>query len=106
MQAVAMFDELRALRVEPQQIIAMFAWQLHIMALMKTAGSRGADEVAREAKISPYVAGKSRSLVQQLSLPDILRMITDLLDIDARSKREAIDLDEALGFYIISLAGA
>jgi DNA polymerase-3 subunit delta len=105
-QAIAIYDEQRALRVEPQQIIAMFAWQLHIMALMKTAGSRGADEVAREAKISPYVAGKSRSLVQQLSLPDILRMITDLLDIDARSKREAIDLDEALRFYIISLAGA
>ncbi len=103
-QAIALYNEQRALKVEPQQIIAMFAWQLHIMALVKTAGSRSPDEVARQAKISPYVAGKSRTLVQHIPISHLSQMISDLLDIDTRSKREAIDLDEALRYFIISIA--
>ncbi|MCA9324987.1 DNA polymerase III subunit delta [Candidatus Saccharibacteria bacterium] len=102
-QALQMYDEQRAMKVEPQQIIGMFAWQLHIMALLKTAGDRPADQVARQAKISPYVAGKTASLVRNMTLGRLVQILDELLDIDRRSKREALDLDDALRLFILDL---
>ena len=101
--AIEIFDEQRNMKVEPQQIIGMFAWQLHIMALMKTAGKRSADQVAREAKISPYVAGKTKTLVANMTLGKLVQILDNLLDIDRRSKRSSIDLDDALKVFIIGL---
>jgi len=103
-RALQIYDEQRAMKVEPQQIIGMFAWQLHIMALMKTAGQRSVDQAAREAKISPYVAGKTASLVRGMTLGQLVQILDELLDIDRRSKREALDLDDALKLFILNLA--
>jgi DNA polymerase-3 subunit delta len=103
-RAIALYDEQRAMKVEPQQIIGMFAWQLHIMALVKTAGNRGADQIARDARISPYVAGKTQTLVAHMTLGRLVQILDELLDIDRRGKREALDLDDALKLFIITLA--
>lgn len=102
-RALELYEEQRALKVEPQQIIAMLAWQLHIMAIAKTAGTKPAATIAKDAKVSPYVVSKSQTLVRSLTLPKLKRLIQELLTIDARSKREALDLDEALQNYLLSL---
>jgi DNA polymerase-3 subunit delta len=39
-RAFELYREQRALKVEPQAIIAMLAWQLHVLAVIKTAGGR------------------------------------------------------------------
>lgn len=103
-RALKLYDEQRSVGVEPQQVVAMFAWQLHAMALLKTAGDRTPDSVAREARMSPYVASKTASLVRGLSLGRLAQLIGGLAQIDLRSKREALDLDEALKQYIVVLA--
>ena len=103
-KALHLYDEQRALKVEPQQIIAMLAWQLHVLALIKTAGDRTAQAIASEAKISPYVVQKSQSIARKLTLTQLKKLVRDLLVIDARLKRESIDADEALKNYLLQLA--
>jgi DNA polymerase-3 subunit delta len=102
-RALKMYEEQRAQRVDPLQIIAMLSWQLHILALLVYAGNRSADSVAGEAKISPYTARKSQATARNLSKADIKRYVADLLDIDKRARREPIDLDDALQLYLLNL---
>lgn len=102
-RAMQLYEEQRAQKVDPLAIIAMLSWQLHILALIVYAGDRSADTIAGEAKVSPYTVKKSQPVARRLSRSDIKHYIEDLLDIDKRARREAIDLDEALQLYIIQL---
>lgn len=102
--AMDLYGEQRAQKVEPQQIIAMLAWQLHILALIKTAGDRRPEQIAKEAKLSPYVVGKSAAIARRLSLAELKRLISRLRDLDVKSKSSAINLDDALLHYLLSLS--
>lgn len=102
--ALLLYDEQRAMKVEPQQIIAMLAWQLHAMATIKAAGDRSADQIAKQAKLNPYVVGKTSNLMRQMSLGFIVQKIDELVRIDLRGKRESLDLDAALKQFILEFA--
>lgn len=102
-RTMSLYREQRALKVEPQAIIAMVAWQLHILAVSKAAGSRPAADIAREAKVSPFVVNKSIAATRRLTLAQISRMIAELLELDVRLKSVAIDADEALQLYLLNL---
>jgi DNA polymerase III delta subunit len=104
-RAFKLYEEQRALKVEPQQIIAMLTWQLHVLAIIKTAGDRPSSQIAKEAKINPYVLDKSRSIAHDLSLSTLKKLIADLLEIDNKTKSVSIDADEALQHYLLKLAG-
>lgn len=103
-RAMQLYEEQRALKVEPQQIIAMLAWQLHILALIKTAGDRTPDLIAREGKVNPFVVRKSAAIARKMSLNQLKQLVYDLMTIDRRLKREAIDADEALQNFLLVIA--
>lgn len=103
-RAMELYREQRALKVEPQAIIAMLAWQLHVLALVKTAGGRSAEQIASEAKINPFVVRKTQSLARGLTLLHLKKMIKDLLTLDQKLKTVTIDADEALQLYLMQLA--
>lgn len=104
-RATELYTEQRALKVEPQQIIAMLAWQLHVLALIKAAGpGKTADSIASEAKISPYVVRKSAGIARTLTIARTRQLIADLVTIDERLKRESLDADDILQNYIVDLA--
>lgn len=107
-RAYELYAEQRALRVEPQQIIAMLAWQLHVLAIVKagTAGesSRSLDSIAREAKLNPFVVKKTAGIARSLSMPQVRSLIADLTTIDERLKRESLNADDVLLGYITSLS--
>lgn len=103
-RALDIYAEQRAMKVEPQQIIAMLAWQLHVLSVIKTAGDRPAGQIASEARISPYVLGKSQGIANDLSLQELKRLVADLLEIDTESKSTNIDTDEALQLYLLKLS--
>lgn len=105
-RALQLYAEQRALKVEPQKIIAMLSWQLHVIALVKAAGpGRTPDQIARDAKIKPYTVGKSAGIARKLTIARVKRLVADLTTIDHRLKRESLDADDVLTEYIISLAG-
>lgn len=98
-----LYAEQRALKVEPPQIIAMLTWQLNVLAIIKTAGERSADQIAKEAKLSPFVVRKSQAIARQLTLAELKKLIADLLNIDQKSKRTDLNPDEALQTYLLKL---
>lgn len=102
-QAMAIYDDQRKLKVEPQQILAMLAWQLHILALVKTAEGRGIDDIASQTKVSPFTLRKSQSIAARLSLSDLKSLIKKVLALDVSLKSQSIDADEALKNLIVSL---
>lgn len=103
-RALALYAEQRALKVEPQAIVAMLAWQLHVLALIKTAGNRSAADIAAQAKLNPFVVRKSMEIARHLSAAHLQHNIAELLAIDIASKTTAIDNDEALRLYLLRLA--
>lgn len=103
-KSAKLYEEQRALKVEPAQIIAMLAWQLHVLAVIKAAGDRTPDQIAKEAKLNPFVVRKSQNIARQLTLTELKKLISDLLKIDIAMKRTAIDTDEALRHYLLELA--
>lgn len=105
-RVLELYDEQRALKVEPQQIIAMLAWQLHVLALVKVAQGRTTDEIAREAKLNPFVVRRSQKLAGRLSLSRLRELITMLRTYDERMKSEGIVPDEATRYVLLQLASA
>jgi DNA polymerase-3 subunit delta len=103
-RAFALYREQRALKVEPQAIIALLGWQLHILAVIKAAGTRTADEIAKEAKINPYVVRKSQGIARRLTLARLRQLIADLLALDMQLKRSAIDADDGLQLFLLRLS--
>lgn len=101
-RALDLYKEQRALKVEPQAIIAMLAWQLHVLAAISVAGKQDG-EVATVAKINPYVVRKSQGLAQNLGAMRIRQLVSDLLELDLRLKSTSIDPDEALQLYLITI---
>ncbi len=99
-----LYHEQRVLKVEPQQIVAMLAWQLHILALVKVAGDRSSDAVAREAKLSPYVVKKTAAIARNISLAETRRLIAELLEVDRRLKSESVHADDVLQQYLLAVA--
>lgn len=104
-RAFALYREQRALKVEPQAIIAMLAWQLHVLALVKAGGTRSPDDIARTAKLNPFVVRKTQSLARAINLAQIKKMIADLLMLDLNLKTKTMDADEALQLYLLRMCG-
>jgi DNA polymerase-3 subunit delta len=102
-RALELYQEQRVMKVEPQQILALLGWQLHIMALVKTAGERDPSQIASEAKINPFVVRKTQGIVRNMTLAELKALIHEVLTLDIRLKSESIDADEALQNLIISL---
>lgn len=103
-RAMQLYKEQRELKVEPQAIIAMLAWQLHIVAVVKAGGQKSADDIAKAAKLNPFVVRKSQTLAKKLTLQRLKQLVAELLALDARLKRTVTDADDATQLYLIQLA--
>ena len=104
LQAHKLYQEQRAMNVEAPQIIAMLAWQLHVLAVIKAAGKRSPANIAQESKISLYVIQKSVTIARKLNMVALNQLINNLLDIDLKSKSTNLDIDEAMQNYLLKIA--
>jgi DNA polymerase III subunit delta len=100
--ALILYEEQRTMGVEPQQIIAMLAWQLHLLALAKVGAGKSADTIAGDAKLNPFTVKKSQSLANSISLRDLRTSLRELRELDTRLKRESMSPDEAVKYFIVS----
>ncbi len=103
-RAMSLYKEQRALKVEPQAILAMLAWQLHILVLVKAGSPRPAEEIAKAAKLNPFVVRKSQGLTRSLSLTRLKQLVGELLNLDTRLKSTRVDADEAIQLFLITLS--
>jgi DNA polymerase-3 subunit delta len=99
-RALSLYREQRQLKVEPSQIIAMLSWQLHILALVKSANDT--KQLANFTKLSPYVISKSLRLARNISMTQLKSMVGELLTLDTNLKSKKIEADEALEYYLLT----
>lgn len=102
-KVLAIYEEQLKLGEEPQKIIGLLAWQLHLLALAKTASGKPARQIASDAKISSYSAEKSLALARKLELAQIKSYVSDLLALDTQLKSTKVDADEALKNYLLGI---
>ncbi len=101
-QAMALYGQQRQLKVEPQAILGMLAWQLHILALLKTANGLSLDDIARAAGCNPYVLKKSQSAAQNISVSALKDLLKSTLDLDIALKSRTIDADGAMQTFLLT----
>lgn len=103
-RALQLYKEQRALNVEPQQMVAMLVWQLHILALVKTTKDRSGDRIAQEAHLSPFTVRKTQNLARRISLSQLKKWVAELREFDVRLKSEGLLADEVVQYYLMNLA--
>jgi len=102
-RALALYDEQRAQKIEPQAILAMLAWQLNILAVAKHGAGKQPNEIAQDLGVSPYPVSKAAALARQMDAQKIKNLVNEAEKIDRLGKTKAIDLDEALKTYIATI---
>lgn len=102
-KTLQLYQEQRQQKVEPLAILALLGWQLHILAIIKTAGDRSPSQIASQAKLNPFVVSKSQAIARQIPMDRLKDWIQRASRLDIKLKRQTIDSDEALQQYLLSL---
>ena len=84
--AMQMYHHLRASGESEMYILSMVIWQLRNMLLAKAAGRISPPELAKEAGMSPYVAGNMLSARHRLSEESLQQAFLAAVDTDFRIK--------------------
>ncbi|MCA9343120.1 DNA polymerase III subunit delta [Candidatus Saccharibacteria bacterium] len=103
-KAQKLYREQRVQKVEPVAIMGLIAWQLHILATVKLAGDRSVNQIAKQAKLNPYVVQKSKRIADKMTLAKIKQLVSDALQLDIDMKSKNINADEAMMFYIAKIS--
>lgn len=85
-RALQIYNELLTQKVDPHEIVPMIGWQLHIYALIKSAGDRPAAEIARLGKVHPFVVSKSTSIARAMTLVQLKKLVEATLNADLALK--------------------
>lgn len=102
-RVMELYEEQRSQNIEPQQIIALLAWQLHVLAVCVWSGGKNSGEIAREAKLNPYVVQKTMGLARDLTKSQVKSYTHKLLELDEAIKTSAVQVDDALQAYLLGL---
>lgn len=102
-KAMALYEEQRQQQVEPQAIMGMIAWQVHILTVVKANEKLGADGISSAAKLSPFVVRKTLGLSRSMSLKEVKDLLKKVLDLDIKLKSQIIDADDALRHLLLTL---
>lgn len=100
--ALKLYREQRALGMEPAAILGMIVWQLHILNTVKAAKSMQPNQIASEAKISPFVVRKNLSTANRLSAQKIMQLLDLTIETDKLLKRTSANDDDALQALIMT----
>ena len=103
-RTMQLYNEQRSMREEPQKIMAMLIWQLHILAIVKAGGNRSAEIIAKDSGLNPYTVRKSQNLAQRITATKLKQMIRDLRTFDVRLKSESLNADEVVRYYFLRIA--
>jgi len=103
-KALKLYTEQRAQGMEPQAILGMITWQLHSLAIVKSAGTLPVPEIASKSKISPFVIRKNLSNAKYISEQKLVSLIKQAITIDQKMKSIRINPDDAVQSLIIAFA--
>lgn len=102
-RAMRLYEDQRKQQVEPQAIMGMIAWQVHILAVVKFNEKDSADTIAKSAKLNPYVVRKTMNVTRNLTQQQVRELVSQTLTLDVRLKSEMIDADDAVRHFLLTI---
>ncbi len=102
-RALELYEEQRAQKVEPQAIMAMITWQLHLLAVVKYAGDKPLNSIADDMNMKSFPISKAAGLAVRLGEDKLKNLINDAFIIDWKTKTTPLDLDESIRNYIVTI---
>ncbi|MEI6237156.1 MAG: DNA polymerase III subunit delta [Candidatus Saccharibacteria bacterium] len=103
-KALKLYKEQRAQGMEPQAILGMIAWQLNILAIVKTAGDLPPNDIASQAKISPFVVRKNQNNAKRITTRQLAGLLEQAIKTDMMIKTTNVKPDDALQSLIMAFA--
>lgn len=101
-KALKLYQEQRALGSEPQAILGMIAWQLHVLAVVKAAVDKSPQQIANESKLNPFVIRKNLNIAKNINSGKLVKMIDNAINADIMIKSTTTNPDNVLQTLIIS----
>lgn len=102
-RAMRLYEDQRKQQAEPQMIMGMIAWQVHVLAVAKFNEKDGAGAIASGAKMSPYTVNKALGLARKMSTAQVKELVQRALKLDVRLKSEQIDADDAVQHFLLTI---
>lgn len=102
--ASKLYYEQRMQGMEPQAILGMIAWQLHILAIIVAAKGLSADDIAKKAKLNPFVVRKNLAIAQRLSKQKIVSLFDVAIESDLRIKTGKSKPDAEIHVLLLRIA--
>lgn len=102
--ALKLYEEQRAQGMEPQAILGMIAWQLHILVLVKTGQDKDPAEIASAAKLNPFVVRKSLAVTKRMSFADLSDLLELATNTDYKLKTSKMNADSAVSALLLACA--
>lgn len=101
-RVVELYQEQRALKVDPRLIIGLLTWQLHLLATVKTSATKSPSQVASDLGTYPSVINRTARIARRISYDELSQAIKLLLSIDHKSKKQTVNQDDVLLYYLLS----
>lgn len=101
-KALKIYDDQRAQSVEPQAILGMFIWQMHLVATCAST-TKSVSEISSNTGLNSFTLGKAMKIADRMGKKGVESFIDLLADIELASKTKNFNLDDALKLAIISL---
>lgn len=102
-RAVRLYKDQRSQGMEPQAIMALIAWQVHLLCVVKANQTLGPEQIAAQAKLSPFAVKKTFNIAAKLRQGEVRQLLERVIDLDLRLKSQNIDADEAVELLLINL---
>lgn len=99
-----LYDEQRRQQVEPLTMIGMIGWQLHVLAVVKTARDKSAAEIAKDAGVHPFVVQKSMGLAKKMALSKLRELVHHAVVLEEQLKNRTMNADDAVKHFLLTLA--
>ncbi|MDQ3123090.1 MAG: DNA polymerase III subunit delta, partial [bacterium] len=102
-KTLALYQDQRKQQVEPQAIMGMLAWQVHVLAVVKFSEKDGPEAITKAAKLNPYVVRKTMNVTRNLTRDQVKELVSRALELDVRLKSETIDADDAVQHFLLTI---
>ena len=103
-RALALCNELFTQKIAPSEIVAMIGWQLHIFALIKTAGTHSPTDIAKLGRVHPFVVSRSMSTAKRMSTAQLKELVSRALAADLAIKTSSGSAEDVLRVLILELS--
>ena len=100
---IKIFQEQKDLRVDSGQIMSLLAWQLHVLALVKSVNSNNISEVVSSSGLSRYTVEGALRLLTRIDIIELRSIVSRALELDVKLKTVTIDADEAVLQFLLTI---